>query len=360
MADVGTHRRDLSLLPKAHLHLHFTGSMSVSTLRRLAQAEDVEIPERLLDTRALEVPANERGWAKFQRAYDLARRVVRSEAAMREVVAQAALDDAAEGSRRLELQVDPTSYAPWVGGLQPALEIASDAAIQASAATGVQVALIVAASRLRHPLDARTLARIAAKRAGDAPGDVVGFGLSNDERHGNTSEWEIAFRIARRSGLAGVPHGGELRGPDHIQKVLDHLEPARLGHGVRVGEDADLLRRVVDRGIALEVCPMSNVHLGVYHAAADVPLRRLVDAGARVVLGADDPLLFHSRLTDQYAVARDVHGFDDSELAELARTSIRASFAADIDKSAWLAQVDAWLASPALAGGASGNQHAAA
>lgn len=359
MFDGRNDRRDLFLLPKAHLHLHFTGSMSVPTLRRLAQAEDVEIPERLLDARALDVPANERGWAKFQRSYDLARRVVRSEAAMREVVAQAALDDAAEGSRRLELQVDPTSYAPWVGGLAPALEIASDAAVQASAATGVQVALIVAASRVRHPLDARTLARIAAKHAGDGPGEVVGFGLSNDERSGDTAEWEIAFRIARRAGLAGVPHGGELRGPDHIATVLDHLQPARLGHGVRVAEDPELMRRVVEQGVALEICPMSNVHLGVYQDAADVPLRTLVDAGARVVLGADDPLLFHSRLTDQYAVARDVHGFGDAELAELARSSIRASFAPDADKLAWLAEVDAWLASPA-AGNSAPDEHAAA
>ena len=84
----------------------------------------------------------------------------------------------------------------------------------------------------------------------------------------------------------------------------------------------------------------------MYHESTDVPLRRLVDAGAVVALGADDPLLFLSRLTDQYRLARTELGFDDTELAALARSSIAASLAADADKARWLAEVDAWLAAP--------------
>lgn len=339
--------RDLTTLPKAHLHLHFTGSMRVSTLRELAADAGIRLPESLTDTQALRVPASERGWFRFQRSYDAARAVVRSESAMRRIVREAAEDDAAEGSRRLEIQVDPTSYAPFVGGITPALEIVLDEAREASSATGVEVGVIVAASRTRHPLDARTLARLAAKHAGDAPGQVVGFGLSNDERRGQTSEFAPAFRIARHAGLAGVPHGGELLGPEHVRDVVAHLKPARLGHGVRSAEDPDLLARIIDAGIALEVCPASNVSLGVYHDAADVPLRTLVEAGARVALGADDPLLFLSRLNDQYRIAREDHGLDDAALAALARSSIEVSLASETSKRAMLADVDAWLAAPA-------------
>lgn len=335
--------RDLDLLPKAHLHLHFTGSMSIPTLRGLAEKSGIELPAELTDATALEVEADRRGWYRFQRQYDIARRVVTSEAAMRTIVAQAARDDAAEGSRRLELQIDPSSYAPFVGGLTEAIEIVLDEARQASDETGVQVAIIVAGSRIRHPLDARTLARLAARYAGDGPGEVVGFGLSNDEWRGDTPEWEGAFRIARRAGLRSVPHGGELRGPEHVRQVLDFLQPDRIGHGVRSAEEPLLLAEIAARGIALEVCPASNVHLGVYPEFEDVPLRKLVDMGAQVVLGADDPLLFLSRLTDQYRIARDVFGFDDEGLAELARTSLRASFASETDKQRWLGEVDAWL-----------------
>jgi adenosine deaminase len=186
------------------------------------------------------------------------------------------------------------------------------------------VAIVVAASRVRHPLDARTLARLAARYAGDGPGDVVGFGLSSDERRGQTDEFAAAFAIAARAGLASVPHSGELLGPDHIRATLGALHPDRLGHGVRSAEDPAVLDHIVRSGIGLEVCPASNVALGVYPTPADVPLRKLVDAGARIALGADDPLLFGPRLLAQYEAARTVHHFTDGELASLARSSAEA------------------------------------
>ncbi len=342
--------RDLSALPKAHLHLHFTGSMDPATLVDLAAQQQVSLPDSLRAAvgpqAALRLPADERGWFRFQRMYDAARAVVRSESSMRRIVREAAEADAAEGSRRLELQVDPTSYAPFVGGITPALEIVLDEARSASADTGVEVAVIVATSRTRHPLDARTLARLAARNASDGPGGVIGFGLSNDERRGDTSEFAGAFQIAARAGLALVPHGGELLGPDHVREVVAHLHPDRLGHGVRAAEDPELLDRLVADGIAFEVCPASNVSLGVYAEPADVPLAQLHAAGAQIALGADDPLLFGSRLLAQYEAARTVHGFSDEQLADLARSSIRASRASESTSKRLLAEIDDWLAHP--------------
>ncbi len=342
MPDVA--RRDLNLLPKAHLHLHFTGSLDIPTLRELSAWEGLDEAEQLIDDDPLSVPATKRGWWRFQRTYDIARHVVISERALRAVVDAAARNDAAQGSRRTEIQVDPTSYAPYVNGLVNALEIILDEAALASRRHGIQMGVIVAASRLHHPLDARTLARLSARFAGRGPGGVIGFGLSNDETEGNTVEFGPAFRIARRAGIPGVPHGGEFRGPHHIAQVIDELHPTRIGHGIHAAESPALLKRIVDAGITLEVNPASNVSLGVYPDYSKVPLRTLLDAGAQVALGADDPLLFLSGLTDQYRIARDYLGLSDAELAELARMSIRGSFAEQADKARWLAEVDAWLA----------------
>ena len=184
---------------------------------------------------------------------------------MRRIVREAALDDGAEGSRWLEIQVDPTSYAPFVGGITPALEIVLDEARRCRREPGAaRVGVIVAASRMRHPLEANTLARLAARHAGSGPGAVVGFGLSNDERRGVTEEFAHAFAIARRAGLMLVPHAGELLGASAVAQTLDAIAPDRLGHGVRSVEDPRVLERVVREGVALEVCPLSNVSLGVY------------------------------------------------------------------------------------------------
>ena len=341
--------RDPRSLPKAHLHLHFTGSMRHATLLELADEHGVRLPDSLRHEWPPELSASdEKGWFRFQRLYDLARSVLRTEADVRRLVLETAQDEAAEGSRWLEIQVDPSGYGARFGGITAFTDLVLDAVRAAEAQTGVGIAVVIAANRTRHPLDARTLARLAAQYAGRG---VVGFGLSNDERRGVIAEFAPAFKIADRAALLSVPHGGELLGPSSARACLDDLGAHRLGHGIRAVEDPALLERIAAAGVTLEVCPASNVSLGVYRRPADVPLRALLDAGVRVALGADDPLLFGSRLVEQYEMARTVLGFGDDDLAALARGSVEGSAApADVRKEI-LTGIDAWLAAaPGSAG----------
>jgi len=339
---VNERRRDLRSLPKAHLHLHFTGSMRHETLLELAERDGIRLPDQLVSEWPPQLSAaDEKGWFRFQRLYDVARSVLRTPDDVRRLVREAAEDDARDGGGWLEIQVDPSGYAARFGGVTAFTDLVLDCVRDASETTGVGIAVVVAANRTRHPLDARTLARLAAQYAGRG---VVGFGLSNDERRGSTADFAPAFRIAERAGLTLVPHGGELRGPEHVRVCVDDLHAQRLGHGIRTAEDPDLLARVVDAGIALEVCPVSNVALGVYSDLTSVPLPTLLEAGATVALGADDPLLFGSRLAAQYATMRAAHGLADEDLAELARMSVRASSAPDDVRARLMGGIDDWLA----------------
>lgn len=336
--------RDLHALPKAHLHLHFTGSMRHQTLLELAERDGISLPDQLVSEWPPTLSAaDEKGWFRFQRLYDVARSVLRTEADVRRLVLEAAEDDVRDGGRWLEIQVDPSGYGARFGGITAFTDLVLDAVRSASEQTGLGMAVVIAANRTRHPLDARTLARLAAQYAGRG---VVGFGLSNDERRGTTADFAGAFAIAERAGLALVPHGGELRGPEHVRLCLDSLHADRLGHGVRSAEDPALLDRIVSAGVALEVCPVSNVALGVYSDLTSVPLPTLLAAGATVALGADDPLLFGSRLAGQYATMRAAHELSDDTLAELARMSVRASRAPEDVRAGVLRDIDAWAAAP--------------
>src|ERR1700678_1084876 len=172
--------RRLDRLPKAHLHLHFTGSMRRATLMDFADAHQIRLPEAVrTDWPPRLRGTDERGWFRFQRLYDSARAVLHTEADVRRLVTEMAQDERAEGSGWLEFQVDPSGYATRFGGLTAFTELVLDAAAQAERATGVELGVIIAANRTRHPLDARTSARLAAGFAGRG---VTGFGLSNDER----------------------------------------------------------------------------------------------------------------------------------------------------------------------------------
>jgi adenosine deaminase len=334
--------RPVASLPKAHLHLHFTGSMRHVTLVELAARHGVHLPEALAEDWPPQLSAaDERGWFRFQRLYDIARSVVRTPADVHRMLLEAAQDERADGSGWLELQIDPSGYAGRFGGLTPTLELVLEAAARAQDATGVGIGIIVAANRIRHPLDARTLARLAVAYAGQG---VTGFGLSNDERRGTVAEFAPAFRIAARAGLRLVPHGGELAGPASVRSCLDELRADRIGHGVTAVGEPELVARIAASAVTLEVCPTSNVALGVAATPADVPLRTLLDAGVRVALGADDPLLFGPRLAAQYELARQAHGMTDEELADLARMSVRGSAAPAGLQRDLLTGIDKWLA----------------
>ena len=318
--------------------------MRHSTLLELAERDGVALPDSLVSEWPPRLSAaDEKGWFRFQRLYDVARSVLRTESDVRRLVLEAAEDDVRDGGRWLEIQVDPSGYGARFGGITAFTDLVLDAVRDASERTGLGMAVVIAANRTRHPLDARTLARLARQYADRG---VVGFGLSNDERRGTTADFAGAFAIAERAGLLLAPHGGELLGPASIRTVLDSLHAHRLGHGVRAAEDPALLERIAEAGVPLEVCPVSNVALGVYSDLTSVPLPTLLEAGVTVALGADDPLLFGSRLAGQYATMRAAHDLGDDVLAELARMSVRASRAPDDVRTRTLTDIDAWLEAP--------------
>jgi adenosine deaminase len=202
---------------------------------------------------------------------------------------------------------------------------------------------MVAADRTIDPADAVEQAKLAARYAGRG---VVSFGLANDEALFPPEPFAPAYDIARDAGLLSTPHAGELAGPASIRGALEALGADRIQHGVRAVEDPELVKRLAESGVCLDVCPTSNVMLSVVPTIHQHPLPVLLDAGVRCSLNGDDPLLFGPGLLEEYSLCREAFGFDDATLAAIARVSIEASGAPASVKVAGLAGIDAWLASP--------------
>ena len=263
---------------------------------------------------------------------------------MRRLVREAAEDDAAEGSGWLEIQVDPSSYAARFGGITAFTSSCSTPPARRRRPAGVGIAVVVAANRTRHPLDARTLARLAAQYAGPRRGRVRP--VQRRAPRPMTEEFAPAFRIAAAAGLLAVPHGGELRGARQRRACLDELAPDRLGHGVRAGEDPALLARVADAGVTLEVCPASNVALG------RVPKPRRRARCAQLARGRRAGRARRGRpAAVRLAAGRPVrdraHGARLGRRPSsrtLARQSVARSAAPPTSVSGLLAGIDAWLA----------------
>ena len=228
-------------------------------------------------------------------------------------------------------------------GLSPeeVFAIQDEAMRAASAATGVQVGYMFGILRHDSAEDAETIARFAAERADRG---VVALGLAGDETIGTLETFRRAFEIAREAGLLVVPHAGESVGPESVRTALDLLKPDRIAHGVRAVEDGEVLRRLADEGVTCDVCPTSNIKLGVCSEIAAHQLPAMLEAGVPITINADDQLFFGPKVAEEYALVRDAFGLTDEQLAEIARTSARASGASAGTVARMLEGIDAWLA----------------
>lgn len=142
-------------------------------------------------------------------------------------------------------------------------------------------------------------------------------------------------------GLRVYPHAGETEGPESVWGAIRALDADRVAHGVRAIDDPGLVAHLAAQGIACDVCPTSNVRLGVYPSIAEHPIRRLLAAGVRVTLNSDDPALFQTTLTDEYLAVAGTHGLTARDLAALVRTAVDVSFTSKTEKAALAARIDA-------------------
>ncbi|WP_159499925.1 adenosine deaminase [Microbacterium sp. 18062] len=324
-------RRDLTALPKGHLHVHLEAAMRPETLAELASRMRIEIPP----------VTGFSGFTAFAGMYEGLLAVLAEPANLHRLIDEAVEDAAADGVVYVEFGVSPQFYVTAFGSIEAALDAQIEAARAAGARHGVEVGLMVTADRTRDLADAVELARIAASRAGRG---VVSLGLANEERGHPAADFADAFRIAREAGLQSAPHAGELVGPESVWQAIDDLGADRVLHGIRAVEDARLVAVLAERGICLDVCPTSNLLLGVVDDLAIHPLPQLLAAGVRCSINADDPILFGPGIAQEYLVARERVGLTDEQLAECAWSSIEATLASDGLKRRARAGIDAWLA----------------
>lgn len=171
----------------------------------------------------------------------------------------------------------------------------------------------------------------------------MAFGTAGFVEPAGLARFAAPVAVARAAGLSVVCHAGQTGGPASVVDALDNLHPDRIAHGVHATEEPVLLRRLADEGIVCDVCPTSNVMLGVVPDLARHPLPALVAAGVPVTLNADDELWFGSSICDQYELARTAFGFDDSVLAAIAGNGGRAKGMSGATRQRLEAGIMAWL-----------------
>ncbi len=321
-------------LPKAELHAHFEGTMSPDLVRRLAERNGIEVPAGLFRSES------EFAWTDFPdflNTYDMAASCLRTPQDFRDAMYEYLAASAAEGALYVEVFTSPDhaaemglSYAAHTEGIVAGID-------DAHRDFGIVGRIIVTC--VRHLGPEQSIGVVKAMVAEPHP-YVVGFGMGGNEMDYTFEDFRPAFEMAAEAGYPCTVHAGEIDGAASVRAALDTLPISRLGHGVRSIEDRELVAEIAERGIVLEICPGSNLAVGVFNSYDDHPLPKLMEAGCRVTLNSDDPPYFATSIGREYANAATGFGLTDGQLLGMTRTALEAAFVDDATKAGLLSRLD--------------------
>lgn len=332
-------REFLTGLPKAELHVHHVGSASPRIVAELA-ARHPESPVPR-DPAALAEYFKFDDFAKFIEIYLTVVDLIKTPDDVRLLTYEIAREMTAQNLRYAELTVTPYTSVTRGIAAEAFCEAIEDARVAAEKEFGMTLRWIFdIAGEAGLPAADETL-RIATKIR---PEGLVGFGLGGPEIGVPRPQFQPHFEAAIAEGLRSVPHAGETTGPETIWDAVRVLKAERIGHGTSTMQDPALVEYLAERRIPLEVSPTSNIATRAV-ASYDVhPLRAMVEAGLVVTINSDDPPMFGTDLTNEYAVAAQLLDLDEAGVAELAKTAVRESFAEDSVKSAVITEIEEYVA----------------
>ncbi|MTH64369.1 adenosine deaminase [Paracoccus shanxieyensis] len=311
-------------MKKIELHLHLEGAAPAALIRSFA-AEKHQDLHGMFDDRGQYAF---RDFKNFLRVYEAATAMIQGPRDYARLLEVVLAECAEQGAIYAELFVSPefcggADLAAWRDHLGAMQEVAATARAQ-----GIDSRAILTCIRHFGPDRARKTAICAAETSG---GWVAGFGMGGAEDAGEASDFAWSFDCAREAGLGLTVHAGEWRGPDSIRDALS-LGVSRIGHGIRAIEDAQLLRDLAERQITLEVCPGSNVALGLTDWRSH-PIARLADAGLRVTVSTDDPPFFRTSLSQEYRMLADHFGWAEAEFLQMNQWAAEAAFCDDATRT---------------------------
>lgn len=306
--------------PKVELHLHLEGAAPPKFIAGLAKEKHVDI-SGVFDDRGNYAF---RDFLHFLKVYEAATQVLQTPEDFRRLTLAVLEESASHGIVYSETFLSPDfcgggDVAAW----REYLHAIREAAEQAERDFGITLRGIVTCIRHFGPEQAKRIALCAAETADDW---LTGFGIAGDENAGKPSDFAYSFDMAREAGLRLTAHAGEWGGPQSVRDAWRDLRVERIGHGVRAIEDPALVDELAEAGVVLEVCPGSNVVLGVYPNLAAHPIEKLSERGVKVTVSTDDPPFFHSTMTREFENLARIFEWNEGDFRELNATAIEAAF----------------------------------
>lgn len=313
------------------LHLHLDGSLSLASAKQLAALQDITIPQKDAELlQLLQVSDSCRDLNEYLEKFAFPCSLLQTKEGIRTAVYNLCEELKAQGLLYAEIRFAPQKHTEK--GLSQSEIVA--AAIAGMQQSDFRANLILCCMRGNdnHAANMETI-HVAKAYLGKG---VCAADLAGAEALFATADFEAVFALAAELGVPFTIHAGEADGASSVFKALQ-FGASRIGHGVRSTEDKALLQLLAKKGIALELCPTSNLQTNLFEQLSAYPFRTLLDAGVTLTLNTDNMSVSHTTLEAEYQQILDTFSLTKAELQQLANNAIEASFA-DAQTKAWLKQ----------------------
>src|SRR2546423_518649 len=315
----------LHALPKTDLHCHLDGSLRLETMLELADQQGVRLPADTVDglAKAMKIGQRHGSLEEYLKGFEITLSVLQTEDALYRAAYELGVDAAAENCKLIEVRYAPVLHLQK--GLKPTVvvEAVLEGLRAATRETGILAGVLVCGIRNMSPEVSLRLAElsVASKNRGG-----LGFDLAGAE-HGNPAkDHQEAFQLILNNNINCTVHAGEAYGPPSIAQALHYCGAHRIGHGVRLREDGDLLNYVNDHRIPIECCPSSNVQTGAVADIASHPFKFYLDFGIRVTANTDNRLITNTTVTKQLMTLARQFNLTVSDICNVVVAGFKSAF----------------------------------
>ncbi len=332
-ADAQTSSLNIFLvLPKAELHRHLEGSLRIETMLDVARTHGLTVPDSIMRLSGLVQVGDEEPYtfSNFLEKFKTLRLFYRSPEVIERVTREAVEDAAHDNVRYMELRFTPVALSRAERfPLHDVMDWVCDSANQTAEKLGMDVRLIASVNRHESPELAEQVAWLAADYQDKG---IVALDIAGNEVEFPAEPFSPIFREAKESGLKITVHAGEWGGAENVREAIEVLGADRIGHGVRVLEDPDVVALAKERGTVFEVCVTSNYQSGVTPSLEAHPLRAMIDAGLTTTINTDDPSISRISLSGEYQMIHDQLDFPIDLLKELTVNAVNATFLPEAER----------------------------
>ena len=307
------------LCKKVELHIHLEGAASPSFVREICQSSGKQIPE-IFDK------SGNYKWQNFDQflsIYEIVTNLFLEEKNFEALIRHVLDKQVKENVIYTEIFLGPHLWSDIPSSRwHRFLEIASNAANEYKNKYGIHAYFIIVCIRHLGPEKALEASKFASKVKND---NVVGFGMAGDEKKFNTLDFIESFNFARNSGLGITTHAGEICGAKSVDEAIK-LGVTRIGHGVRASESEETIMKLTEKNILLEICPGSNIEIGLYSSLEDHPINFLLNKKLPISISTDDPPFFFTTLSKEYEDLHNAFGWDIKIFNEINKRSLEFAF----------------------------------